>query len=91
MKICGKDNLLNHLAFRFRRDPLQTKEACMKRLTLISIVLIAVCATFVTPAAAQHEHPAGDPGKLGKVNFPVSCDPAVQLQFSSAVAMLHSF
>jgi hypothetical protein len=54
-------------------------------------VLIAVCATFVKPAAAQHEHPAGDTGKLGKVNFSVSCDPAVQPQFNSAVAMLHSF
>ncbi len=64
----------------------------MNRLTLISMALIAaVCATFVAPAVAQHEHPAGDPGKLGKVNFPVSCDPAVQPQFSIAVAMLHSF
>ena len=55
------------------------------------MVLIAICATFVAPAVAQHEHPAGDPGKLGKVNFSVSCDLAVQPQFSSAVAMLHSF
>ena len=63
----------------------------MKRFTLISMVLIAVCATFVAPAVAQHEHPPGDPGKLGKVNFPVFCAPAIQAQFSSAVAMLHSF
>src|ERR1017187_3016127 len=65
----------------------------MKRITLISVVLIAVWATFVAPAIAQHEHehPAGDPAKLGKVNFPVSCNQAVQPQFSSAVAMLHSF
>ena len=64
----------------------------MSRLTLISVLLIAaVCATFVAPAVAQHEHPAGNPDKLGKVNFPVSCDPAVRPQFSSAVAMLHSF
>jgi tetratricopeptide (TPR) repeat protein len=65
----------------------------MKRFTLISIALMAICAAFVAPAIAQHEHehPAGDPGKLGKVNFPISCDPAVQPQFSSAVAMLHSF
>ena len=65
----------------------------MKRFTLISMVLIAVCATFVAPAITQHEHehPAGDPAKLGKVNFPVSCNQAVQPQFSSAVAMLHSF
>jgi tetratricopeptide (TPR) repeat protein len=68
-------------------------EASMNRITLISVVLIAVCATFVAPAIAQHEHehPAGDPTKLGKVNLRISCDPAVQAQFSSAVAMLHSF
>jgi tetratricopeptide (TPR) repeat protein len=64
----------------------------MKRLTLTSMVLIpAFCATFVALALAQHEHPAGDVGKLGKVNFPISCDPAVQPQFNAAVAMLHSF
>jgi hypothetical protein len=43
------------------------------------------------PRVAQHEHPAGDPSKLGKVSFPVSCEASVQPQFSSAVAMLHSF
>jgi len=64
----------------------------MKRLIFISMVLTAgVCAVFVAPALAQHDHPAGDPTKLGKVSFPVSCDPSVQPQFSSAVAMLHSF
>ena len=57
------------------------------------MVLMTFFAAFVAPAVAQHEHehPAGDPNKLGKVNFPVSCDPAVRPQFSSAVAMLHSF
>ena len=39
----------------------------------------------------QHEHPAGEPENLGKVNFPVSCNAAAQLQFNRAVAMLHSF
>src|SRR5271163_4146569 len=64
----------------------------MKRITFICMVLlVGVCAAFVPPAVAQHEHPAGDPSKLGKVNFPVSCEPSVQPQFSSAVAMLHSF
>jgi hypothetical protein len=64
----------------------------MQRFTFISVVLIVgVCSAFVPPALAQHEHPAGDPAKLGKVNFAVSCDPSVQPQFSSAVAMLHSF
>ncbi len=64
----------------------------MKRLTFLSMVLlVCVCAAFAPPAVAQHDHPAGDPGRLGKVNFPVSCDPSVQPQFTSAVAMLHSF
>ena len=64
----------------------------MKRITFICMVLlVGVCAAFVPPAVAQHEHPAGDPSKLGKVSFPVSCETSVQPQFSSAVAMLHSF
>jgi hypothetical protein len=64
----------------------------MKRITFICMVLlVGVCAAFVPLAVAQHEHPAGDPSKLGKVSFPVSCEPSVQPQFSSAVAMLHSF
>jgi len=64
----------------------------MNRVTSISLMIIAVvCATLAAPGLAQHEHLAGDPGRLGKVNFPTSCDPAVQPQFNSAVAMLHSF
>jgi hypothetical protein len=54
-------------------------------------MIAAAWATFAAPAVAQHEHPAGEPEKLGTVNFPVSCDAAVQPQFSRAVAMLHSF
>jgi len=63
----------------------------MKRLIFSIVLLVGVCYVHVTPVLAQHEHPAGDSGKLGKVSFPVSCDPSVQPQFSSAVAMLHSF
>jgi len=64
----------------------------MKRLSCISMTLVfGVCTALAPPAVAQHEHPAGDPGKLGKVSFPVSCETSVQPQFSSAVAMLHSF
>lgn len=40
---------------------------------------------------AEHRHESGEPEKLGKVNFPVSCDPALQPQFNRAVALLHSF
>jgi len=58
--------------------------------------LVTACAWLTCTMSAvaqheQHEHPAGEPEKLGKVNFPVSCDAAVQLQFNRAVAMLHSF
>ena len=63
----------------------------MKRLTFCMVLLVGLCAAFVPAAVAQHEHPAGDPSKVGKVSFPVSCEPSVQPQFSSAVAMLHSF
>jgi len=64
----------------------------MLRLNLIRVVLfVGVYSVLVPTAFAQHEHPAGDPSKLGKVSFRVSCDPSVQQQFSSAVAMLHSF
>ena len=64
----------------------------MTRLTCILIVLFVGAYSLLLPAAfAQHEHTAGDPSKLGRVSFPVSCAPSVQQQFSTAVAMLHSF
>jgi tetratricopeptide (TPR) repeat protein len=44
------------------------------------------------PGAAQHhDHAAGDPEKLGRVNFAVSCNAAAQEKFNRAVALLHSF
>ena len=71
---------------------MKTKAAYLNHMLAVAmLLLVGVCAAFVAPAVAQHEHPAGDPGKLGKVNFPVSCNPSVRPQFSSAVAMLHSF
>jgi Tetratricopeptide repeat len=56
-------------------------------------LLAAVVCLFSVVAFAQgeHAHPAGDPEKLGKVNFSNSCKPEVQAQFTRAVAMLHSF
>jgi len=64
----------------------------MNRLTFMPMVLfVGMCITFVAPAVAQHDHTAGDPTKLGRVTFAVSCDPAVQPQFNLAVATLHSF
>jgi hypothetical protein len=39
----------------------------------------------------QHKHAAGDVEKLGKVEFPVSCNKPAQEKFGRAVALLHSF
>jgi tetratricopeptide (TPR) repeat protein len=38
-----------------------------------------------------HEHKEGDPTKLGKVHFPISCGPESQRKFDVGLAMLHSF
>lgn len=55
--------------------------------------LTVLCASLAiaVPAAAQHEHSSSEPERLGSVNFPTSCNPAVQPNFNRAVAMLHSF
>ncbi|HEX2711328.1 MAG TPA: hypothetical protein VHM88_03765, partial [Candidatus Acidoferrales bacterium] len=58
---------------------------------ILRLIIVGASLTFVASSVAQHQHPAGEPERLGKVNFPVSCDAAVRPQFSRAVAMLHSF
>ena len=64
----------------------------MTRLTFAFVVLfVGAYSSFLRAGFPQHEHPAGDTARLGKVTFPVSCAPSVQQQFSGAVAMLHSF
>ncbi|GAB2793088.1 hypothetical protein [Dyella kyungheensis] len=40
-------------------------------------------------ALGQETHEHGVPEKLGRVSFPISCDPAVQQPFNRAVALLH--
>jgi len=40
---------------------------------------------------AGHTHTEGDPTKLGKVHFEISCGAASQPKFDVALAMLHSF
>lgn len=53
-----------------------------------ALVLVTLLGS---PALAQ-EHHAGHKGeKLGTVNFPTSCAPAVAPQMNRAVALLHSF
>ncbi|PYS44173.1 MAG: hypothetical protein DMF71_04625 [Acidobacteria bacterium] len=53
------------------------------------MLLIALSLTAVSVAFAQHGDMHGH--KLGKVEFPNSCSPAVQDKFLRGVAMLHSF
>jgi tetratricopeptide (TPR) repeat protein len=56
----------------------------------LRIITILVCfSPFLVGAQAPHQHSA--PEKLGKVSFPISCQPAVQQEFNRGVALLHSF
>jgi tetratricopeptide (TPR) repeat protein len=59
-------------------------------------LLLLFCLFFVLTAFADDEkghqhHEDLTATQLGTVNFPVSCDPAVQKSFQRGVALLHSF
>lgn len=55
-------------------------------------LVIAAAVASAAPLAAQvHDHPAGDPTRLGSVTFAVSCAEEVAADFATGVAMLHSF
>jgi hypothetical protein len=43
----------------------------------------------VSGVAQEHQH--GNSEKLGTVHFATSCQPAAQIEFDHAVALLHSF
>jgi tetratricopeptide (TPR) repeat protein len=62
---------------------------------LKAILFVLTCALFfsTSPAWAQemHTHQHEHSGKLGRVNFRVSCTPQAQRQFNHALAWLHSF
>ncbi len=59
----------------------------MRSLTVF--VLLALTTVVCAQTTEQHVHPV--PEKLGTVNFPTSCAPAVHAHFARAVALLHSF
>jgi hypothetical protein len=62
------------------------------KMRLVRVLCLALaCLALVPLAISQHQHPAGELGKFGKVNFAISCDAAVQPGFNRAVAILHSF
>src|SRR5947209_1720742 len=52
---------------------------------------IACLLTLLSPPlSAQHEH-GRSAEELGRVVFPISCNPEAQQRFSRAMALLHSF
>jgi tetratricopeptide (TPR) repeat protein len=55
------------------------------------VVAAALAWTLGAQAHEDERIPTGAPDKLGKVVFPVSCNPAAQEQFDRGLAMLHSF
>src|SRR5271168_1146979 len=63
----------------------------MRNSRLAFLRILCASLAMALPAAAQHDHPSAEPERLGHVNFPTSCNPAVQPDFNRAVAMLHSF
>jgi hypothetical protein len=58
---------------------------------VFALLLLSCLASIPVLADEGHQHPAGDPEKLGTVSFPTSCAAGVQKQFQRGVAMLHSF
>ena len=65
--------------------------ARMRNPLLASFAALLASIAISSPTSAQHEHSANEPERLGHVEFSTSCDPALQLDFNRAVAMLHSF
>jgi tetratricopeptide (TPR) repeat protein len=58
---------------------------------VLSLLLLSHWVSIPAVAEGEHQHPAGNPEKLGTVSFNTSCAQAVQKQFQRGVAMLHSF
>src|SRR5207245_10899044 len=53
-------------------------------LSRFRFAVFAALAALASSLSAQHDH-------LGRVVFPVSCNPAAQQRFEHAMALLHSF
>ncbi len=65
----------------------------MKRLAwLLLFAVVCTLTTFADDEDKDHRHHEDlTETQLGTVQFPVSCDPAVQKPFARGVALLHSF
>jgi tetratricopeptide (TPR) repeat protein len=66
-----------------------------RALALSLLILIPTLAIAETSKPASAPAPAtrqvGDLGKVGDIQFPTSCDPALQPEFERGLALLHSF
>ena len=59
---------------------------------MISARAIAVfLSMLLVGSGVAQEHQHGNSEKLGTVHFATSCQPAAQMEFDRAVALLHSF
>jgi len=65
----------------------------MRQLGNWTLAVAAALALVPARALAQHEHDHAQPvpEKLGRVNFPISCNPKTQRAFARSLALLHSF
>jgi len=59
-------------------------------MTRTAVLIVSLATLLSRPAWAQHEHDRSAE-QLGRVVFPISCNPAAQQRFSRALALLHSF
>ncbi|HEV2287688.1 MAG TPA: tetratricopeptide repeat protein [Candidatus Acidoferrales bacterium] len=59
--------------------------------SLFLAVSISVVNAAPRPGSSPRSRRAAQTSSLGAVNFAISCDPAVQVTFNQALALLHSF
>jgi hypothetical protein len=58
---------------------------CLSMLVVFSAPVVSLAQPTANTTSTAHDH------HFGTVDFPISCSPAAQTQFDSAVGMLHSF
>ena len=64
----------------------------MKTRTIVTtLAILSVLLVLWTGLPVVAQSPGAGPAKLGKVNFPVSCNAAAQKEFEVAMAYYHSF
>jgi predicted Zn-dependent protease len=72
-------------------DHLKRRLAMKLIARVLTVILLELFCFAVADAQEMHTHRHDPSEKLGRVNFPVSCNAAAQKQFNRATALLHSF